>query len=63
MLIEDGTEQEITVVQLVMHKKLLNILEDAAKKRGKAIHQVLTEAILEKADELYREDNPEKGRD
>lgn len=49
-------EQDITVIQVVLHVRLVQIFEEAARKRGKSVQQLLSEAILEKADTLYNED-------
>ena len=60
MGIEGGTEQEITVVPIVLHNVLVKILAECGAKRGRSVQQLISDAILEKADTLYYEDHPEE---
>jgi len=49
-------KQEVVFVPMILHGRLIKILAEAGAKRGKTVKQLVTDAILEKADTLYKED-------
>jgi hypothetical protein len=59
---DEAREQEVTVLPIVLHGRLVKILADAGARRGKSVPQLISDAILEKADTLYYEDHPEEKR-
>ena len=60
-MFDGANNKDITLVPMILHRKLVEILEEAGKKRGKSVQQLISEAILEKADALYNEDHPSGG--
>jgi len=60
--VEQATEQQVTFIPMVLHRKLVDILTECGAKRGKSVQQLISDAVLEKADKLYYEDHPDERR-
>jgi len=55
-----GNDQDVKFVSMVLHGRLMDILEKAGEKRRKTVQQLISEAIIEKAETMYEEDFPQK---
>lgn len=61
IMIENNANQEVVAIPMILHGRLVKLLTECGARRGKTIRQVISEAILEKADKMYNEDL-EKGK-